>query len=113
MLNVATTIFPSAPAYSDVAMKVLEDAQDLQKTHDPELLATLQGVELTQYLIDRECTRRCFWLIQCMGWINGIYTYKPMRPRSVELMKVVPLPMEENSFELGKTTEFGELFCCR
>ena len=86
----------------------------LQVTQPDEVLAaSVPAGNMRDFTVERECVRRCFWVVQTMFLINGIYTYKPMRPRSVELMKVVPLPMEENSFELGKTTEFGELFCCR
>ena len=108
MLNVATTIFSSTFPFLDVAMQVLEDALEVQRPHDPNLQPSLNDLEWRQYLIDRECTRRCFWLMQCMGWINGIYTYRPMRPRNVELMKIVPLPIDEDSFELGKLPNFGE-----
>jgi hypothetical protein len=45
-----------------------------------------------------------------MCWINGIYTYRPMRPRSIDLMRIVRLPVDEMSFELAKSPEAGE-FC--
>lgn len=88
---------------SDLAMQVLEDALEVHRRDTPSDLATFSAVEARQYIIERECTRRCFWLIQCMHWINGIYTYRPMRPRCGELMKVIPLPIDEDSFELGRT----------
>ena len=53
------------------------------------------------FCIERECTRRCFWLIQCMSWISGIYIYKPMRPRSLELTKKIRLPIDETTFDLA------------
>lgn len=51
--------------------------------------------------IERECSRRCFWLIQLMGWINAIYTYRPLRPRCVEMMATVRLPIDETTFDLA------------
>lgn len=51
--------------------------------------------------IDRECTRRCFWLIQIMAWISNIYTRKPIRPRMAELAELVRLPIDETTFELA------------
>lgn len=53
------------------------------------------------FCIERECTRRCFWLIQCMSWISGIYIYKPMRPRSLEMTKKIRLPIDETTFDLA------------
>ncbi|KAI0821581.1 hypothetical protein BC629DRAFT_1587832 [Irpex lacteus] len=44
-----------------------------------------------------------FWLVQTMCWINGIYTYRPMRPRSVDLMRIVRLPVDEMSFDWQDT----------
>ena len=54
--------------------------------------------------IDRECTRRCFWLIQTMEWISDIYTHRGVKPRMVELADVVRLPIDEAIFELTSLT---------
>ncbi|PSR72826.1 hypothetical protein PHLCEN_2v11323 [Hermanssonia centrifuga] len=91
-------------AFPDLALQLLEESLELNKPDDP-ILSSLSSPEARQFTTDRECTRRCFWLIQCMGWINGIYTYRPMRPRSVELMRQVRLPVDETSFELAKITQ--------
>lgn len=54
--------------------------------------------------IDRECTRRCFWLIQTMEWISDIYTHRGVKPRMAELADVVRLPIDEAIFELTSLT---------
>ena len=54
--------------------------------------------------IDRECTRRCFWLIELMAWISNIYTHRDVRPRMAELADVVRLPIDETTFELTSVT---------
>ena len=105
MATVTTTFFF---AFLDLALQVLEDALEVHRRESSSVLATLSAIEARQYIIERECTRRCFWLVQCMQWINGIYTYRPMRPRCMELMKVIPLPVDEDSFELGRTVEAGK-----
>ncbi|GJE90984.1 Zn(II)2Cys6 transcription factor [Phanerochaete sordida] len=89
--------------YFDLALQVLEDALEVQKADSQTPHADLSPIEARQYNIERECTRRCFWLVQAMEWVNGIYTYRQMRPRSAELTRVLPLPLDENSFELGRT----------
>ncbi|OCH93645.1 hypothetical protein OBBRIDRAFT_885316 [Obba rivulosa] len=84
--------------YFDLALQVLEESLEV---HQPDSVILARALALdTNILIERECTRRCFWLIQLMGWINGIYTYKPLRPRSIDLMRHVPLPADETTFEL-------------
>ncbi|KAK7686397.1 hypothetical protein QCA50_010621 [Cerrena zonata] len=89
--------------YFDLALQILEDQLDIS-SNDKVLSPSPPGPNRA-YSIERECTRRCFWVIQTMGWINGIYTFKPMRPRSVELMRGVRLPCDETSFELGMTNQ--------
>lgn len=96
---------PGAFDLPDLALKVLEDALEVHKPDNPIFIAGLEPVAARQYNIERECTRRCFWLVQSMEWINGIYTYRQMRPRSAELMKALPLPVDENSFELGRAAQ--------
>ena len=54
--------------------------------------------------IDRECIRRCFWLILLMEWISYIYTHRDVRPRMAELADVVRLPIDEMTFELASVT---------
>lgn len=53
------------------------------------------------HFIDRECARRCFWLIQLMAWISHIYTHRGVRPRMAELANLVRLPIDETTFELA------------
>lgn len=91
----------------DLALQLLEEALVVSRP-DYQLSTTLPPAEARQFITERECIRRCFWLVQTMCWINGIYTYRPMRPRSVDLMRIVRLPVDEMSFELAKTPEPGE-----
>lgn len=53
------------------------------------------------HFIDRECTRRCFWLIQLIAWISNIYTHKGVPPRMAELADEVRLPIDETTFDLA------------
>ncbi|KAI0924578.1 hypothetical protein AcW2_005430 [Taiwanofungus camphoratus] len=85
--------------YFDIAMTILENDLEVHKPDD-RLHRNSASLDYHDTYVERECTRRCFWFIQCMSWINGIYTYKPMRPRSVELMPYVRLPIDETNFEL-------------
>lgn len=80
-------------------MTILENDLEVHKPDD-RLHRNSASLDYHDTYVERECTRRCFWFIQCMSWINGIYTYKPMRPRSVELMPYVRLPIDETNFEL-------------
>ncbi|PCH44218.1 hypothetical protein WOLCODRAFT_138836 [Wolfiporia cocos MD-104 SS10] len=88
--------------YFDLALRVLEESLEI---HIPDerwrRTASPPAPDALDTYIARECARRCFWLIQCMGWINAIYTYRPMRPRSVEMMTTVRLPIDETTFELA------------
>ncbi|KZT10066.1 uncharacterized protein LAESUDRAFT_645649 [Laetiporus sulphureus 93-53] len=85
--------------YFDLALRLLEESLEVHKPDD-EVQHTPSSPSVDLY-IERECARRCFWLIQVMGWINGIYTYRPMRPRSVQLMESIRLPVDETTFELA------------
>ncbi|CCM02433.1 uncharacterized protein FIBRA_04532 [Fibroporia radiculosa] len=88
--------------YFDLALRVLEESLEVHVSDDQvrRPAASPPPDSLDTY-IERECTRRCFWLIQCMGWINAIYTYRPMRPRSVEMMATMRLPIDETTFDLA------------
>ena len=85
----------------DLALKILEESLDVSRADEPSLTTPPLSPGSRTLCIERECTRRCFWLIQVMCWINGIYTFRPMRPRSVDLMRRVRLPADETSFELA------------
>ena len=56
------------------------------------------------HFIDRECARRCFWLIMLMAWISNIYTHRGIQPRMAELANIVRLPIDETTFELTSLT---------
>ena len=56
------------------------------------------------HFIDRECTRRCLWLVELMAWISNIYTHRSVSPRLGELADVVRLPIDETTFELSSLT---------
>ena len=66
--------------------------------------ASPSDADAVMHFIDRECTRRCFWLIQLMAWISHIYTHRGVRPRMAELADVVRLPIDETTFELASLT---------
>ena len=85
----------------------------LQVTQPDEALAVnVPAANMRDFTVERECVRRCFWLVQVMFFINGIYTYRPLRPRTVELVRKVRLPVDENSFELARiTSQPGEQIC--
>ena len=69
--------------------------------------------DAVMHFIDRECTRRCFWLMQLIAWISHIYTHRGVRPRMAELADVVRLPIDETTFELASlTTSASELRTC-
>ncbi|KAH8093813.1 hypothetical protein BXZ70DRAFT_384818 [Cristinia sonorae] len=87
--------------YFDLALKILEESLDVTRADDPLWTTTPLSPSARTTCIERECTRRCFWLIQIMSWINGIYTFRPLRPRSIDLMRHVRLPADETSFELA------------
>ncbi|CAL1714711.1 unnamed protein product [Somion occarium] len=86
--------------YFDLALQILEESLDIANP-DQDQRSPASGPADRSRSIQRECTRRCFWLIQLMSWINGIYTFRAMRPRCVELMRQVRLPCDETSFELA------------
>ncbi|KAF7794476.1 hypothetical protein EIP86_005610 [Pleurotus ostreatoroseus] len=87
--------------YFDLAMQFLEGTLQITQP-DAALAAGVAPARLRDYTVERECVRRCFWLVQTMCWINGIYTFRPLRPRSVELVRAVRLPAEEAGFELAR-----------
>ena len=77
----------------------------LQVTQPDEVLAaSVPAGNMRDFTVERECVRRCFWVVQTMFLINGIYTYRPLRPRTVELVRKIRLPVDENSFELARIT---------
>lgn len=101
--------FPPIANFVDLAFQLLEDALEVHKPDSPNT-AMPATPEALNRLIERECTRRCFWLIQAMEWINTIYTYKPIRVRSFELIPHVRLPIDETNFELAVDKASGESY---
>ncbi|KAI0792118.1 hypothetical protein C8Q75DRAFT_714655 [Abortiporus biennis] len=94
--------------YFDLALQILEETLDITK---PDYVLPSSGPlspGARTSVTERECIRRCFWLIEAMQWINGIYTYKPLRPRTAELIKLVRLPCDETSFELVVPVQTAE-----
>ena len=83
----------------ELALQVLESSLEVHRT-DHVTLAPLPA-DSNSYLefIDRECTRRCFWLIHIMALINNICTRKPIWPRMAELADLIRLPTNETTFE--------------
>ncbi|KAI0641962.1 hypothetical protein C8Q79DRAFT_918638 [Trametes meyenii] len=86
--------------YFELALQVLEGSLGVHRLDDTAPPSPTNSEALIQF-IDRECTRRCFWLIQSMAWISNIYTRKPIRPRMAELADLVRLPIDETTFELA------------
>lgn len=93
----------------DIALQLLEEGLDVHKPDSPNTAQAATSETLNR-LIDRECTRRCFWLVQAMEWINTIYTYKPIRESSLKLIPHVRLPIDETNFELAVNKASGECF---
>ncbi|KAH9846042.1 hypothetical protein C2E23DRAFT_908072 [Lenzites betulinus] len=86
--------------YFELALQVLEDGLQVHHSDNTAPPSPTNSEALIEF-IDRECTRRCFWLIQSMGWISNIYTRKPILPRMAELADLVRLPIDETTFELA------------
>ncbi|KAI0741923.1 hypothetical protein C8Q80DRAFT_1110511 [Daedaleopsis nitida] len=86
--------------YFELALQVLEGSLEVQRADNaaPPSPSHTDGV---MHFIDRECTRRCFWLIQLMAWISNIYTHRGVPPRMAELADVVRLPIDETTFDLA------------
>ncbi|KAH9847284.1 hypothetical protein C2E23DRAFT_742108 [Lenzites betulinus] len=86
--------------FAELALQVLEDGLQVHHSDNTAPPSPTNSEALIEF-IDRECTRRCFWLIQSMGWISNIYTRKPILPRMAELADLVRLPIDETTFELA------------
>ncbi|KAI0352304.1 hypothetical protein OH77DRAFT_1485643, partial [Trametes cingulata] len=86
--------------YFELALQVLEGSLEVHRSDNAAPPSPTDSEALIDF-IDRECTRRCFWLIQSMAWISNIYTRKPIRPRMAELADLVRLPIDETTFELA------------
>ena len=84
----------------ELALQVLEGSLEVHRSDNAAPPSPTDSDALMEF-IDRECTRRCFWLIQIMAWISNIYTRKPIRPRMAELADLVRLPIDETTFELA------------
>lgn len=89
--------------YFELALQVLEGSLEVQRPDNSTPPSPTDSGALMKF-IDRECTRRCFWLILLMEWISYIYTHRDVRPRMAELADVVRLPIDETTFELASVT---------
>ncbi|TBU43512.1 hypothetical protein BD309DRAFT_864118 [Dichomitus squalens] len=89
--------------YFELALQVLEGSLEVDRPDNSAPPSPTDPGALMDF-VDRECTRRCFWLIQLMAWISNIYTHRDVRPRMVELADVVRLPIDETTFELTSVT---------
>ncbi|KAH9935930.1 uncharacterized protein BXZ73DRAFT_89421 [Epithele typhae] len=89
--------------YFELAFQVLEGSLQVDKA-DNSVPPAPNDQEGILRFIDRECTRRCFWLILTITWISNIYTRRGVRPRMSELADVVRLPIDEAIFELTSLT---------
>ncbi|PIL24975.1 transcription factor [Ganoderma sinense ZZ0214-1] len=89
--------------YFELALQVLEGSLEVQQPDNSTPPSPTDSSALMKF-IDRECTRRCFWLILHMEWISYIYTHRDVRPRMAELADLVRLPIDETTFELASVT---------
>ncbi|OSD03104.1 hypothetical protein PYCCODRAFT_1410100 [Trametes coccinea BRFM310] len=86
--------------YFELALQVLEGSLEVHQSDNTAPPSPTDADALIEF-IERECTRRCFWLIQTLAWISYIYTRKPILPRMFELADLVRLPIDETTFELA------------
>ncbi|RDX54253.1 hypothetical protein OH76DRAFT_1398573 [Lentinus brumalis] len=89
--------------YFELALQVLEGSLHVDRPDDS-VPSSPSDPDAVMHFIDRECARRCFWLIQLMAWISHIYTHRGVRPRMAELANIVRLPIDETTFELASLT---------
>ena len=88
---------------------MLEGSLEVQRADDS-VPPSPNDAEGILRFVARECTRRCFWLIQTMEWISNIYTHRGVKPRLVELADVVRLPIDEAIFELTSLTSSASTY---
>ena len=96
-------------AFPELAAQVLEGSLEVQRADDS-VPPSPNDAEGILRFVARECTRRCFWLIQTMEWISNIYTHRGVKPRLVELADVVRLPIDEAIFELTSLTSSASAY---
>lgn len=82
----------------DIATKILFETLDIASPESPPLSPKPTIQEMT-HMTDRECARRCYWIIYFLHVLSTACT-RNVRRFSAENM-LMRLPVDETSFELG------------
>jgi len=82
----------------DIATKILFETLDIASPESPPLSPKPTIQEMTR-MTDRECARRCYWIIYFLHVLSTACT-RNVRRFSAENM-LMRLPVDETSFELG------------
>lgn len=90
----------------DLASKILHEDLQIQKP-DPVMSSTPSPEELHDSL-ERECMRRCFWIIYFTDVLCTACTRRPSRFPSDDIS--IRLPVDETSFQLGVQTTIPGVF---
>ncbi|KAA1468853.1 hypothetical protein DENSPDRAFT_878458 [Dentipellis sp. KUC8613] len=91
--------------YQELALKILEEDLHVHSQNNP-VLTPVPTPDLIFTAIDRECTRRAFWLIRFLSITSNMYYDWPMPQKAVDL--TVRLPVDETSFELAVHSTLSE-----
>jgi hypothetical protein len=86
------------PQNQDIAAKILFEALDIASPKSPPL-SPKPTVEEMSRMTERECARRCYWIIYFLHFISTACT-RNVRRFSADGM-LMRLPVDETSFELG------------
>ena len=85
-------------AIKDIASKILFETLDIASPESPPLSPKPSIQEMTR-MTDRECARRCYWIVYFLHVLSTACT-RNVRRFSAENM-LMRLPVDETSFELG------------
>ncbi|TFY61258.1 hypothetical protein EVG20_g7129 [Dentipellis fragilis] len=101
------TVWPwtASMKYQELALKILEEDLHVHEQNNP-VLTPVPTPDLIFTAIDRECTRRAFWLIRFLSITSNMYYDWPMPQKAVDL--TVRLPVDETSFELAVHSTLSE-----
>ena len=86
------------PRNQDIASKILFETLDIASPESPPL-SPKPTIEEMNRMTDRECARRCYWIIYFLHVLSTACT-RNVRRFSAEGM-LMRLPVDETSFELG------------
>lgn len=82
----------------DIATKILFETLDIASPESPPLSPKPTIQEMAR-MTDRECARRCYWIVYFLHVLSTACT-RNVRRFSAENM-LMRLPVDETSFELG------------